>query len=153
MTLSEVGAALAEAQPELRLTRRDGLNSSTIIDDSYNASPASMLAALDLLGELPGRRIALLGAMRELGSATDEGNRQVGARAAERCDLLMVVGEDAREIGHAAEKSGLSEVRYAASPDEAAGMLRKELSEGDFLLVKGSRAVGLESAVRALVVR
>ncbi len=153
MTLAEIGTGLAEVHGDLRLTRRDGPNGSTIIDDSYNASPASMLAALDLLGELPGRRIALLGEMRELGEATAQGNQQVGERAAQRVDILYVAGAPARAIGEAATVAGLGEVRFLETADEASEQLRRELRSGDVLLVKASRAVGLESVVGELVVR
>jgi len=153
MSLAAVAHALGEASANLRLTQRAGPNGSTIIDDSYNASPASMLAALDLLGELAGRRIALLGGMRELGVATAEANRQVGARAAERCELLYVAGGEAREIGAAAESAGLRDVRYVDSAEAASEALLRELREGDFLLIKASRAIGLEVVASELVVR
>jgi UDP-N-acetylmuramoyl-tripeptide--D-alanyl-D-alanine ligase len=151
MTLAEVAAALADARPDLRLTQRAGPNGSIIIDDSYNASPASMLAALDLLGELRGRRIALLGEMRELGAATAEGNRLVGTRAAEHCDVLYIAGEEARSIGLAAQDAGMREVRFIDNPEEASAALQGELRKGDYLLIKASRAVGLESVAEALV--
>ena len=82
MSLDEIAAALHEARLDLRLTVRPGPNGSTLIDDSYNASPASMIAALDLLAETPGRRVALLGHMRELGAAERDGHERVGAYAA-----------------------------------------------------------------------
>lgn len=150
MSLKDIVAALSEAPPGLRLTPRHGPNGSLIIDDSYNASPASMLAALDLLSECPGRRIALLGDMRELGAASDEGHREVGRHAAGRCDLLFVVGEDARLIEEGALAAGHSSVRFIASSSEVADLLRRELRSGDHILIKASRAVGLESVVGAL---
>lgn len=153
MTLSEIADALAEARPALRLRVLPGLNGSTILDDSYNASPASMLAALDLLSELPGRRIALLGEMRELGPAHEEGHRQVGQHAAFACHLLFVIGEGARPLAEAARRAGLAEVRPVASAREAAEALAGELRPGDHLLVKASRALALETVVDALVAR
>jgi len=151
LSLREVAEALADARPDLRLTPRPGPNGSTIIDDSYNASPASMLAALDLLSECPGRRIALLGEMRELGAASEEGHRSVGRHAAGRCDVLVVVGEDARLIEEEAARAGHTDVRFAVSSDEATALLQRELRSGDHVLIKASRAVGLESVVDALV--
>jgi UDP-N-acetylmuramoyl-tripeptide--D-alanyl-D-alanine ligase len=112
-----------------------------------------MLAALDLLGELPGRRIALLGGMRELGAATAEGNHQVGVRAAECCDILLVAGDEAQAMGAAAENAGMHDVRYVNSSEDASEALLRELREGDFLLIKASRAIGLEAVAGALVVR
>lgn len=153
MTLAEVAAALSEARPGLRLRVLPGLNGATILDDSYNASPQSMLAALELLAELPGRRIALLGEMRELGSAEEEGHRQVGQRAAACADLILAVGERARPLYEAARTAGAAEARFLVSSQEAEPILRDELQPGDYLLVKASRAVALESVVDALVAR
>ncbi|MCH7810617.1 MAG: hypothetical protein IH863_08555 [Chloroflexi bacterium] len=149
LSLEEIAAALAEARVDLRLTVRTGVNGCTIIDDSYNASPDSMVAALDLLAELPGRRIAVLGHMRELGAAEEEGHRRVGRHTKGRCDALYVVGDDARVLAEEARAAGQDTTLFQ-SADEAAEALRKELREGDHVLVKASRAVGLESLVEAL---
>jgi UDP-N-acetylmuramoyl-tripeptide--D-alanyl-D-alanine ligase len=151
MTLTEVAGALRQARPDLRLRVLRTPGGATILDDSYNASPQSMLAALDLLAELPGRRIALLGEMRELGDAEEEGHRQVGERAAACADLVLVVGERARPLYEAARTAGGAEVRFLASPSDAAAALRDELQPEDHLLVKASRAVALEAVVDALV--
>jgi UDP-N-acetylmuramoyl-tripeptide--D-alanyl-D-alanine ligase len=153
LTLGEIAEALAGARPDLRLRVLPGPNRSTIIDDSYNASPASMLAALDLLAELPGPRIALLGEMAELGAAEVEGHRQVGERAATACDLLLVVGERARPLAEAARAAGLKDVRLLDSGEAAVEMARAELRSGAHLLVKASRALALETLVDALVAR
>ncbi len=153
MALDEIADALAEARPDLRLRVLPGPNASTIIDDSYNASPASMLAALDLLAGMPRRRIALLGEMRELGAAEEEGHRQVGERAASACDLLLVLGEKARPLAEAALAAGLEDVRRLESAEAAVEALRAELGKGDHLLVKASRALALETVVDALVAR
>ena len=159
MSLAEIADALREfpaAHPEVlegRLTVRPGPNGSTLIDDSYNASPASMIAALDLLAETQGRHVALLGHMRELGTAEAEGHASVGQHAAATCDLLFVIGEDARLLADAARNAGCRDVRFLAGPEDAAEALRKELRAGDVCLVKASRAVGLESVVETLVAR
>lgn len=150
MALDEVAEALSDVRIELRLTVRPGPNGSTIIDDSYNASPASMMAALDLLSETSGRRIALLGHMRELGSAEREGHERVGAYAPGACDLLLVVGEEARAMADAASDAR-GNVEWLATAEESVERLRKELKAGDHCLIKASRAVGLESVVEALV--
>jgi UDP-N-acetylmuramoyl-tripeptide--D-alanyl-D-alanine ligase len=151
MGLPEIAAALAGARPEGRLRVVSAANGATIIDDSYNASPQAMLAALDLLAELGGgRRIALLGEMRELGAAAEEGHRQVGRHAAKSADLVIVVGERARPL-HEAAREGGAEARFVETPEEATALLRKELRPDDRLLVKASRAVALESVVSALV--
>src|SRR3990172_7213400 len=96
MSLGEVATALGRAQVPLRIQVHRGRAGSTILDDTYNASPASMAAALDLLAEIPGRRPALLGAMAELGPAAPEGHLAVGRRAAETADIIHAVGELSR---------------------------------------------------------
>lgn len=150
MTLEQIAEALAQARPELRLRMLRASSGATILDDSYNASPQSMLAALDLLAELPGRRIALLGDMRELGAAEEDGHRHVGARAAACADLVLVIGERTRPLYEAACSTGGAEARFLASVEEATSLLRDELRPGDHLLIKASRAVALESVVEAL---
>jgi UDP-N-acetylmuramoyl-tripeptide--D-alanyl-D-alanine ligase len=152
MALSEVADALAESRPELRSRILPGPNGATILDDSYNASPASMLAALELLAELPGRRIALLGDMLELGAAEQDGHRRVGEYAASACDLLLVVGKRARPLAEAAE-GGNAEVRCLGSNAEAIDALRSELRQGDHVLIKASRAMAFEEVVSALTER
>ncbi|HWB36650.1 MAG TPA: cyanophycin synthetase, partial [Rugosimonospora sp.] len=145
-TVPEVAAALAE----LRLvstrrmdvfTRADGV---TVIDDSYNANPGSMGAALRALAamETPGRRVAVLGYMAELGGYERAGHVQVGELAAQLgVDLLIVVGEQAAPIHDGATGvvgwTGRS-VRVGEQSD-AVALLRDELSAGDIVLVKGSR--------------
>ncbi len=151
-TLNEIADALAEARFDLRLRVLPGPNGCTLIDDTYNASPASMLAALDLLSELPGRRVALLGDMRELGDAEEAGHRRVGERAAAVCDLVFVIGERARPLA-AAAAAGLRETHFLNSKEEAIERLRRETRTGDHLLIKASRALALEDVVDALVIR
>lgn len=153
MSLAEIANALREATLDLRLTVRPGPNGSTLIDDSYNASPASMIAALDLLSETTGRRIALLGHMRELGAAEAEGHNAVGRHAAATCHVLFVVGEDARSLAEAARDAGHRDVRWLATPEEASEALNRELRMGDVCLIKASRAVGLETVVETVVAR
>ncbi len=152
LSLGEIAKALGEMRLDLRLTVRKGPKGSTIIDDSYNASPASMVAALDLLAESRAkRRIAVLGHMRELGDAEAEGHALVGRHAAATCDVLLASGIQARPLAEAAKAAGHRDVRSIETLDEATAMLRKELREGDVCLIKASRAVGLESVVEAVV--
>lgn len=150
MNLEQVAGALAESRPELRSRILPGANGATILDDSYNASPASVAAALDLLAELPGRRLALLGDMLELGAAEDDGHRRVGELAATACDVLLAAGSRARIIAEAARAAGAADVRYLDSPAEAIDELRRELRAGDHLLIKASRALAFEEVVAAL---
>jgi UDP-N-acetylmuramoyl-tripeptide--D-alanyl-D-alanine ligase len=152
-TLSEVAEALHELNPSLRLLIVDGVNGSRIIDDSYNASPESVLAALNLLRELPGpRKIAVLGDMLELGTEEEAGHRRVGNRAARVVDLLVTVGERSRMTAEEAVSVGLrpDQVKAAEDLDQVVDLLKKRLRPGDDVLVKGSRAMGLDAVVRAV---
>ncbi|NJD27433.1 MAG: UDP-N-acetylmuramoyl-tripeptide--D-alanyl-D-alanine ligase [Chloroflexi bacterium] len=124
----------------------------TIIDDSYNASPPSVTAALDMLAGLPGRRVAVLGEMLELGRGAATGHRDVGVAAAATCDLLVVVGAGAAGIAAGARSAGLdpSRILEVRDRDRALDALRARLREGDVVLVKASRGVELDRLVAAL---
>lgn len=149
-TGEEIAAALKETGGRLRLLALPGISDSTIIDDTYNASPASMLAALDLLGELEGRRIAVLGDMLELGSFEVEGHHLVGRRAAQIVQVLVAVGERGRILGKEAARSGLPRVIFASTNKEAVEALLPLLRPGDYVLVKGSRGMAMEQIVERL---
>ena len=153
LTLSEVAQALQELSPTLRLLVVDGINGSRVVDDSYNASPESVLAALNLLRELPGRRkIAVLGDMLELGSEEESSHRRVGNRAAAVLDLLIVYGPRSRATADEARRSGLasSQVIEAGSHEEVVQLLRSRLRPGDEVLVKGSLAMGMSAVVSGI---
>src|SRR5581483_947672 len=98
---------LRDESAQLRLLVVNGIGGATLIDDSYNASPASSMAALNLLAELDGRRIAVLGDMLELGSVEEEAHRTVGRRVAEVAHMLITVGRRAEWIADEARLSGL----------------------------------------------
>jgi UDP-N-acetylmuramoyl-tripeptide--D-alanyl-D-alanine ligase len=148
----EIIAGLNDDQVQLRLLTVPTASGATLIDDAYNAAPASMLAALNLLAELDGRRIAVLGDMLELGDYEQEGHRVVGRRAAEVAELLVTVGRRAAWIAEEALASGMpaERVRQAATTAEAIPLLRGLLGQGDYVLVKGSRGVALDQIVSAL---
>jgi UDP-N-acetylmuramoyl-tripeptide--D-alanyl-D-alanine ligase len=124
----------------------------TIVDDSYNASPGSVIAALDLLGGLPGRRIAVLGEMLELGPNSDMGHRGVGRAAAPVCQLLVTVGAGATDIARGAREAGLPADRLFEAADQEAvlELLRPRLRPGDVILVKASRGIALDRLVDRL---
>ena len=124
----------------------------TLIDDTYNASPPSMTAALDLLAGLPGRRVAVLGEMLELGKGAATGHREVGTAAAATSDLLVVVGAGAAGIASGAKAAGLDPSRVIEARDREAALdlLRVRLRDGDVVLVKASRGVELDLLVDAL---
>lgn len=121
-----------------------------LIDDTYNAQPASMLAALDLLDEMPGRHLALLGDMLELGQASRYEHERVGERAGEVLDALVTIGDHARHMGEIAQTTGHGEVHHATSREEAAALLQALVRPGDVVLIKGSHALGLDAVVAAL---
>jgi UDP-N-acetylmuramoyl-tripeptide--D-alanyl-D-alanine ligase len=125
----------------------------TILDDSYNASPDAVLAALGLLAELPGRRFAVLGEMLELGDAAPAEHHRVGVGAASIADHLIVVSDGARLIADGAVEAGMaaSSVELAADRDEALALLLAELRDGDTVLVKASRGAALDLLVEKLV--
>ncbi len=129
----------------------------TVVDDAYNASPGSVRAALELLAGLPGRRVAVLGEMRELGAAHDAGHRDVGEAAGRMVAELVVVdgapGGAARAIVEGALAAGLAADRVVAVADPAAALeaLLPRLEPGDVVLVKASRGVELERVVDGLL--
>ncbi len=139
---------------QLRLVVVPGLNGSTLLDDTYNSSPASAIAALNLLAELEGRKIAVLGDMLELGSYEDEGHRKVGRRAMDVVDLLVTVGPRGRIIAEEALALGMAAhaVHIVEDNDAAIVHLRQAIAPGDTILVKGSRGMAMEHIVSALSV-
>jgi UDP-N-acetylmuramoyl-tripeptide--D-alanyl-D-alanine ligase len=128
------------------------LRTVTVVDDSYNASPGAVLAALDVLAGLPGRPVAVLGEMLELGDGHDAGHHAVGEAAARSVELLVVVGAGARGIAEGAAAAGLDPGRIHQVPDGEAALeaLRPRLRDGDVVLVKASRGVALDRLVDAL---
>ncbi len=120
----------------------------TLVDDSYNASPVATSQLLGLLATTPGRRVAVLGEMLELGDRGVELHREVGAVAARSTDLLVAVGgEPAAALARAA---GGVEAHHVVDAAAALGLLRTLLRPGDVVLVKGSRGIGLDEVVDGL---
>jgi UDP-N-acetylmuramoyl-tripeptide--D-alanyl-D-alanine ligase len=150
LTLEEVAARLRQAPNSARLVVVTAASGATLIDDSYNASPASVVAALDLLAEMKGRRVAVLGDMLELGSYEEEGHRLVGRRVGEVADLLVAVGQRGHIIGEEALRQGMAEskVLFAAGTFDAAAFIGEHTGAGDYILVKGSRGMRMEEIVR-----
>lgn len=123
----------------------------TVIDDSYNSSPTAVHAALAVLRDVPGRRVAVLGDMLELGTLSLGAHEAVGADVAKSADALVAVGELAAAIAASAERSGLKDVHRATDGGEALVRLRQLLRRGDTVLVKGSRALALDRLADELV--
>ncbi len=130
--------------------RLDGI---VVLDDCYNAGPDSMAAALATLAELPGRRVAVLGRMAELGEFAEEAHAAVGRQAAAVVDLLVAVGEESEPIATAAAAAGLDAADIVRVPDAGAALkaLPALLRRGDVVLVKASRSEALERVVDGLV--
>ena len=152
MPWDQVLSGLTQTHSQLRLVTVNGPGGSLILDDTYNAAPASVLAALNLLEELEGRRIAVLGDMLELGDFEERGHRLVGARAAEVAQRLITVGERANWIAEEAVRAGLPEaaITSVADSDQAVEHLRSEIGSGDVVLVKGSRGIRMDKIVSEL---
>ena len=148
----EIFGGLRAPSSQLRLAAVSGPQGATILDDTYNASPASTIAALNLLEELEGRRIAVLGDMLELGDYEREGHEKVGMRAMEVVDVLITVGPRGRIIGETALRWGClpDQVHILETNAEAVALLEQMVTEGDVILVKGSRALEMEEIVNVL---
>jgi UDP-N-acetylmuramoyl-tripeptide--D-alanyl-D-alanine ligase len=153
--LAAAGLALADlgglpGRGARRLVPLDG-GEALLIDESYNANPASMAATLKMLGEeeVAGRRLAVLGAMRELGSASEDFHAALADPVRDaRVDYAILVGE---EMAALAKALG-GEVKLAHVPDAAAAaeIAREAIAPGDAMLVKGSNSIGLAAVVEAL---
>ncbi|MGB7157655.1 MAG: UDP-N-acetylmuramoyl-tripeptide--D-alanyl-D-alanine ligase [Tepidisphaeraceae bacterium] len=147
--------SLATAEgPDMRL-QLDEVRGIKLLNDAYNANPNSMRAALETVAALPtmGRRIAVLGEMRELGKSSDRYHREIGEFAATcKLDMLVCVGPKGALIAEAAQKSGMSEKVISAFPDAptAAPVVCKAAKPGDLVLLKASRTIRLETIAAAL---
>ncbi|MGH2357839.1 MAG: UDP-N-acetylmuramoyl-tripeptide--D-alanyl-D-alanine ligase [Candidatus Limnocylindria bacterium] len=155
--LDEVEAALATgSHADHRMSLAQSADGANIVDDTYNASPVSVAAALDFLAETPvgtgGRRLAVLGDMLELGPDEERLHRQIGAKAAGIVDALVTVGERGGWIADAARAAGLARVTETLDAEEAAAAVERDLAPGggDLVLVKASRGIGLERTVDLL---
>jgi UDP-N-acetylmuramoyl-tripeptide--D-alanyl-D-alanine ligase len=140
--------------PEMRLQRSD-VAGVTVLNDAYNANPHSMKAAHETLAALTPkhRRVAILGAMRELGESSDRYHKEIGEFAAGcKLDLLVCVGKQANLIAESAERSAMpigSICKFVDSQEAARGVL-KILREGDLVLLKASRGMRLERVAEAI---
>src|SRR5438477_857959 len=152
VSLEECAAGLVSAPlTKARLQIRE-INGVQFIDDSYNANPDSMKAALRTLMELDadGKRIAVLGEMRELGDESVRAHREVGETAAElKIDKLIAIGDVAAAIAYGARRAGLQNSSTVASTAEAAELLGELAAPGDLILIKGSRLARTEQVIEA----
>lgn len=156
--LAAAGLALAElgglAGRGARYEITVGSGKALLLDESYNANPASMAVTLAELGKFPGRKVAVLGTMKELGHKSDEYHLALAAPlAAAKVDYAIFVGEEmqilAKELRAGVEAP--ADFDHCATASEALGRLKSNLRENDTILVKGSNSMGLSAIVDALV--
>ena len=156
MNLLEISEALKNYKaPAGRMNLIKGIKNSLIIDDTYNASPASTLAALEALENISfsKRKLAILGDMLELGSYTEEGHREVGKKAARVVNFLITVGEKARDIKRGSLENGFDSKSVFNFPNiTVAGKFAQEkIQEGDIILIKGSQGMRMEKITKELM--
>ncbi|HWH24354.1 MAG TPA: UDP-N-acetylmuramoyl-tripeptide--D-alanyl-D-alanine ligase [Candidatus Limnocylindria bacterium] len=144
--LGEIAAGLARPVSAPHRSTLVDLGRWRVLDDSYNAAPDSMRAALDLLSTLPGRRVAVLGEMLELGETAHLEHVAVGEHAAGRADLLIAVGELADAYAEGARRAGMASAAITLAADRPAALdaLLSSLRDGDVVLLKASRGIALE---------
>ncbi|MFA5954388.1 MAG: UDP-N-acetylmuramoyl-tripeptide--D-alanyl-D-alanine ligase [Patescibacteria group bacterium] len=155
--ISDVLSATYKGTPG-RLRLLPGIKGTTVIDDSYNASPAAMIAAINVLVAVPkdkkNMRWAVLGSMAELGTETAHGHELVGAELAkQRIDGLVTVGERARMIAQTVREKGMDarNIFSFAKAEEAGHFLQERLEPGDVVLIKGSQVVRMEKVVKEIM--
>lgn len=158
MHISEMLLGLRDPSVQVRLLFVPGPNGSQLIDDTYNASTPSVLAALGLLAEMPARRkIAVLGEMRELGDHAEEGHRIIGGRAGDIVDMLVTFGsmtrftvDEARSISRPGDRPLAIREFSLDEREELTGFLKEELREGDVVLIKGANGLHMETIVNEI---
>lgn len=152
LTWSEIIQGLQQGHTQLRLVAVHTDSGALILDDTYNASPESTLAALNLLNELEGNKIAVLGDMLELGPYEKPGHEMAGVRAAKVASKLIAIGERSQMMVKAARNAGMPADRITWFPDTqpAIDYLKGSLGKGDVVLVKGSHSLRMDRIVSAL---
>ncbi len=137
---------------QLRIVTAQTKSGAVLIDDTYNASPESTLAALNLLDDLSGRKVAVLGDMLELGQYEDDGHQRVGIRAAEIADEMVLVGQRSLVTRNAAINSGFKteKTHWFENSSAAINYLSNALHAGDIVLIKGSHGMQMDQIVAAL---
>jgi UDP-N-acetylmuramoyl-tripeptide--D-alanyl-D-alanine ligase len=152
LTWQEIVNGLRSEHAQLRLVVVHTEKGALVLDDTYNASPESTLAALNLLEELEGHKVAVLGDMLELGPYEQRGHEMVGVRAAEVVDELVTVGERGKMIAVAARRAGLPDEVITELPDteQAIDFLQNHLMAEDVVLVKGSHGMRMDRIVADL---
>jgi len=151
----EIFEGLAQGHTQLRLVAVRSQTGALILDDTYNASPESMLAALNLLDEMDGRKIAVLGDMLELGPYERQGHEIVGMRAAQVAKVLLTLGPRAHMFAEAARRAGMkaSQVFEFEQAEPIMDWLNKNLTSNDAVLIKGSHGLRMDRITAALEIQ
>lgn len=153
VSAEQVRAGLAAAVPAKMRLQLTEMNGFQVLNDAYNANADSMLAALETLKDLPcpGRRVAVLGDMAELGEQSEPAHAEVGRFAAiSGVGRLICLGKHAATVAGAARANGLADVREFPDAETALAVIRGLVVPGDLVLVKASRSARLERVVEAL---
>ena len=155
LTWQEIFEGLSHGQSQLRLVAVRSKSGALILDDTYNASPESMLAALNLLDEMDGRKIAVLGDMLELGPYEKQGHEMVGMRAAQVAKVLLTLGPRAHILAEAARRSGMktSQILEFEEAEPIMDWLNKNLTSNDAVLIKGSHGLRMDRITAALEIQ
>jgi UDP-N-acetylmuramoyl-tripeptide--D-alanyl-D-alanine ligase len=131
-----------------RLQRKPGRHGATVVDDSYNANPDSMRAAIDVLAALPGRRIFVMGDMGEVGAAAGQMHDEIGGYAkSQGIDQLFALGDKSAAAVHNFDGGG----RHFASVEALVAELTPLMDKDTTVLVKGSRFMRMERVVEAIL--
>ena len=154
MNWQEILEGLNQGHMQLRLAAVRSESGALLLDDSYNASPESMLAALNLLDELDGRKVAVLGDMLELGPYERGGHEMVGLRAAQVADVVLTLGERAHIIANAARRTGknISVIEFE-EVEPLVEWLTGNLTNKDVALIKGSHGLRMDRITSSLEMR
>ena len=155
MNWQEILEGLNQGHTQLRLAAVRSETGALLLDDTYNASPESMLAALNLLDEIDGRKVAVLGDMLELGPYERGGHEMVGLRAAQVAEVVITLGERAHVIADAARRAGMKKADIVEFDDITPLMewLKTNLTKKDVVLIKGSRGLRMDRITASLEVR
>jgi len=157
MNMVDIGQALKKfSSPRGRMNIIEGINASTIIDDSYNSSPDAAMAALEAVGKVPreGRLLAALGDMLELGELADEAHQNLGIKAAKLgYKKIYAVGKHNKQILKGAMRGGVSleNIKLFGNSADAAKYIANEIESDDVILIKGSQATRMEKVVKAIM--
>jgi UDP-N-acetylmuramoyl-tripeptide--D-alanyl-D-alanine ligase len=155
MNWQEILEGLHQGHTQLRLAAVRSQTGALLLDDTYNASPESMLAALNLLDELGGRKVAVLGDMLELGPYERTGHEMVGLRAAQVANILLTLGERAHLIAEAARRAGMRKASIIefGEFEPLLEWLKANLTKEDAVLIKGSHGLRMDRIASMLEAR